>query len=295
MSASHFFVGLGAGIAILAVPVLTLTPAQQLPQRLVAWIDGPSTSAARANTDDVAANRPQRGYRAGDPTPGAEAPPTLGPVVAPTPVPRVQPTAPLQSVPVGGAALRTGVIRSGGGPVYVRRAVGTDSSDDAVIADGSPVLVSTAAGLQVGSQQWRAIRGLNGVVGWVLASQVAVDGEAPPHMVAATVSSGAAGAVGDVPAGSRPPAATPGALRLSATPATAVNGGNTERGMIANTDGVGVVLRNSPADGDRSTRGLMDGMPVTVLEHAGVDWVRVQAANGQTGWIPIRYVVATAG
>jgi SH3-like domain-containing protein len=275
VSASHFFVGLGAGIAILAVPVLTLTPAAELPHRLLAWIDGPSTSVAGVNTDDVAISRPQRGYRAGDPTPGPEAPPTLSPIVAPTPVPRVQSAPPLQAVPIGGATLRTGVIRSGGLPVFVRRVAGVESGDDALIADGSPVLVSTGAGLQVGAEQWRAIRGLSGVVGWVPASQLAVDGEAPAQMTAASVPSGASQSL--------------------AAPATPGATGGGERGVIANTDGVGVVLRNSPAEADRSTRGLMDGMAVTVVEHAGTDWVRVQAANGLSGWIPTRYVVAESG
>jgi uncharacterized protein YgiM (DUF1202 family) len=34
----------------------------------------------------------------------------------------------------------------------------------------------------------------------------------------------------------------------------------------------------------------MDGMAVTVLEASGSDWVRVRADNGQTGWVPARYL-----
>ena len=60
---------------------------------------------------------------------------------------------------------------------------------------------------------------------------------------------------------------------------------------VANTDGVGVVLRTSPRDEDKTTRGLMDGASVSVLERTGSDWVHVHADNGQDGWIPTRYVV----
>jgi uncharacterized protein YgiM (DUF1202 family) len=59
---------------------------------------------------------------------------------------------------------------------------------------------------------------------------------------------------------------------------------------VANTDGVGVVLRKSPRDDDKTTHGLMDGASVSVLERTGSDWVHVHADNGQDGWIPTRYV-----
>ena len=138
VAASHFFVGLGAGIAILAVPVLTLTPGAELPQRLVAWIDGPPPAVTEARTEDAAISRPLRGYRPGDPTPtpAPEAPPTLRPVVVPTSAPRTQPPLP-QPLP-SGASMRTGVIRSGGQAVVVRRVAGVDSPDDQMIADGAP-------------------------------------------------------------------------------------------------------------------------------------------------------------
>jgi hypothetical protein len=66
------------------------------------------------------------------------------------------------------------------------------------------------------------------------------------------------------------------------------------RGTIVNTDGVGVVLRNSPNDADRTPRGLMDGAGVTVLERSGADWLHVRADNGQQGWVPAAYV-STSG
>src|SRR5881394_3121206 len=128
MSAGHFFVGLGAGIAILAVPVLTLTPGSGLPQRFVDWIEGPPGASAefgQVSSDNAAVSRPLRGYRPGDPTPAPETAPTVQargmPTARPTPPP----------VPVNAPALNslrwagTGVIRSGGAPVLVRRAPGT--------------------------------------------------------------------------------------------------------------------------------------------------------------------------
>jgi hypothetical protein len=259
VAASHFFVGLGAGIAILAVPVLTLTPGAELPQRLVAWIDGPSPHATEVQrTEDAALSRPLRGYKPGDPTPAPEAPPTLRPVVVPTSAPRIQPSIP-QPLP-SGASMRTGVIRSGDQAVFVRRIAGVESWDDPMIADGSPVLVSTGGGLQVGEQTWRAVRGLNGVAGWVPSGQVVVDGESPQQLVAAS----------------------------SATPVPTSPG--SDRATIANTDGAGVVLRNSPNDGDRRPAGFLDGTNVTIVERSGNDWVRVRADNGQQGWIPSRYL-----
>ncbi len=59
---------------------------------------------------------------------------------------------------------------------------------------------------------------------------------------------------------------------------------------VAHTDGVGVVLRNSPKDVDKMPRGLMDGAEVTVLERQGTDWARVRGPGGQEGWIPTRYL-----
>jgi SH3-like domain-containing protein len=260
VAASHFFIGLGAGMAILAVPILTLMPGMDVPHRVAAWIDGPPPPATQVRTEDAATSRPLRGYKPGDPTPAAETPPTLMPVVAPTTSPRVE-----ESVPqplAGGTSMRSGVIRSGGQPVYVRRLAGIQSPDDGLIADGSPVLVSSGGGLQIGDEPWRAVRGLNGVAGWVPSRQVVVDGEPPPQMVAAS----------------------------RATPVP--TGPQGDKGRIANTGGAGVVLRNSPNDGDRRPAGFLDGTNVTVVGRAGNDWVQVRADNGLQGWIPARYVAA---
>lgn len=272
MAASHFFVGLGAGVAILAVPVLLFTPGSTVPQRIVEWVEGPSqTVQLPGPSDDAAANRPLSGYKPGDPTPAAEAVPTLQPASKPTPVPTRLPAAvaPNPNAAISESSLRwarTGVIRSGGVPVPVRRVAAVDSADDPPIPDGSPVLVAVGQPLAIDGQEWRAIRALNGIVGWVPATQLAVDGEASP----APIRSAAAAPT---------PTARPTLPTLT-------------QATIANTDGVGVVLRNSPDEADRSRSGLRDGTVVTVLQRVGDDWVRVQAGNGATGWVPTRYVNA---
>jgi SH3-like domain-containing protein len=110
----------------------------------------------------------------------------------------------------------------------------------------------------VRGQRWRAVRGLNGVAGWVLSSQVAVDGEAPSTLIAAEPTPGATG----------------------------------EQVRIANTGGIGVALRNSPRDEDRLPSGLRDGTQVVVVERSGADWARVRSGSGQEGWVPTRYLAA---
>src|SRR5438128_125162 len=132
-------------------------------------------------------------------------------------------------------------------------------------------------------------RGLNGIVGWVPSTQVVVDGEAPPQTVAASASTGTAGVVTPQMGAASASASAP---TVPGTPGPGqVPGATTERGKVGNTDGVGVVLRNSPRDADRSRTGLMDGAGVSVVERSGSDWVHVHAENGQEGWVPARYVV----
>lgn len=60
--------------------------------------------------------------------------------------------------------------------------------------------------------------------------------------------------------------------------------------VIANTEGVGVVLRSEPRENARVPRGLLEGTHVTVLEHSGDTWVHVRAENGLEGWIPSTYL-----
>src|SRR5712692_2098418 len=197
MAASHFFIGLGAGIAILTVPVLTLG-GLDLPHRFASWIDGRPAQPAQSGV--VAINRPAHGYKPGDPTPAADAPPTVEPALRPTPVLQAQPAVVQVQPPPSSGSMRTGVIRASGAPVFVRRAAGVESADDPQIADGAPVLVSGGGSLQIGGQPWRAVRGLSGIEGWVPSAQVMVDGEAP--LAVAASSAAAPGAANGNPSGS---------------------------------------------------------------------------------------------
>ena len=171
MAAAHFFVGLGAGAALLTVPLL-LAPDLNVPGRVAAFVQGPP-AVARVEAPP-GASRPVRGYVPGEPTPAAESPPpTLAPIVKPTAPPA--PTVPAQQAPMRvGAMQRTGVIRSGGTPVAVRTAAAVESDTDPRLSDGAPVL--TGQEVQVNGEGWRAVRGLGGVVGWVPSAMVAVDG-----------------------------------------------------------------------------------------------------------------------
>jgi SH3-like domain-containing protein len=152
--------------------------------------------------------------------------------------------------------------------------------------------------LQVAGQPWRAIRGLNGIVGWVPNAQVAVDGEAPPAAVggaAATAQSGGArppsgSNQGNASIAARLATATPGPILVGISPTELAT---SERLKVANTDGVGVVLRNSPRDTDRSPTGLAEGAVVIVVGRSGADWVHVRTDRGQDGWVPTQYVVPT--
>jgi SH3-like domain-containing protein len=276
MGASHFFLGVGAGLAILTIPTAVFAPQLDLPQRVGAWLAGPPPSeAARVVTGNevTASNRPRRGFVAGDPTPTPELqpPPTLQPRVTSqaaassssgssslvsAQVPAAVPTLP----PAG---LRTGVIRSGGGgAVYVRRVAGIQSPDDAMLPDGSPVLVSASSEIQVSGQTWRSVRGLNGVAGWVPSSMVSIDGQT----------------------------AAPNANPRQPQPAGAPQDEQGERAMIANTDGEGVALRKSARPDDRTSAGLREGTTVFVLEHGDGNMAHVRADNGQEGWVPSQYL-----
>src|SRR3954447_9869367 len=171
VAASHFFVGLGAGLALLTVPILVLGPGVDAPNRVAAWVNGPAPQVDQGAGSVPSMNRPVRGFVPGEATPRPDAPPpTLSAaakptVSAPSTAARAsgqqsqpQPT-PLAALPSNG--IRTGVIRSGGGPVTVHRAAGVDSPGDASLPDGSPVLISYGSDLQIGGEGWRTVRGLN--------------------------------------------------------------------------------------------------------------------------------------
>jgi Bacterial SH3 domain len=63
---------------------------------------------------------------------------------------------------------------------------------------------------------------------------------------------------------------------------------------VAHTDGQGVVLRTAPRLDARVPRGLLDGVPVTVIELSGAEWVRVRDDNGRDGWVPAQYLATAA-
>ena len=82
-----------------------------------------------------------------------------------------------------------------------------------------------------------------------------------------------------------PPA--PSADEQAATQAT------TERVKVANTGGVGAILRADPPRG-RQVAALRDGMVLQVLEHQqlpdGSEWLHVRTNDGAEGWVFSRLV-----
>jgi SH3-like domain-containing protein len=280
MGASHFFLGVSAGLAILTIPTAVFAPQLDLPQRVGAWLAGPppgETARVVTGNDVTASNRPRHGFVAGDatPTPELQPPPTLQPRVtsaatassssSSSSVVSAQAPAAVPTLPPAG--LRTGVIRSGGGgAVYVRRVAGIQSPDDAMLPDGSPVLVSASSEIQVSGQTWRSVRGLNGVAGWVPSGMVSIDGQT----------------------------AAPNANPRQPQPPAAPQDQQGERAIIANTDGEGVVLRRSAHPDDRTSSGLREGTTVVVLEHGDASMAHVRAENGQEGWVPSQYLAPSA-
>lgn len=251
---------------MLAVPFAVSGGFVQASSALDAWL---TPSVTRVFDTRVPGEvRPARGYDSARavPTPLPTALPKLEPAVVPTAAPVV--AAPPPPSAAAGSLWQTGVVRTGQG-VQVRKAVNLTTPSDPVLPDGSAVLLSPNGVIRVGAETWRSVRGLNGIVGWIPESSVVLDGTAQPGTGSITV----AGA-----------SATPSAR--TASPATAPP--STMR--VVRTDGVGVVLRSSPEPNARMPRGLLEGTQVTVLERSGADWVRVQAANGQEGWVPAQYL-----
>jgi hypothetical protein len=69
-----------------------------------------------------------------------------------------------------------------------------------------------------------------------------------------------------------------------------------ERVKIANTGGVGAILRAEPPKG-RVVAALRDGTVLQVLEHRkvddGADWLRVRTPDGAEGWVFSRLVATS--
>jgi len=69
----------------------------------------------------------------------------------------------------------------------------------------------------------------------------------------------------------------------------------TERVKIANTGGVGAILRASPPKGQQ-VASLRDGTALTVIEHQtlpdGSEWLHVKTDQGAEGWVFSRLVAS---
>jgi hypothetical protein len=78
--------------------------------------------------------------------------------------------------------------------------------------------------------------------------------------------------------------------------AAAANAPAVEQVKVANTGGIGAILRADPPKG-RQVGALRDGTVLQVLEHRqvddGTDWLRVRTADGQEGWVFARLVAAS--
>jgi Bacterial SH3 domain len=81
----------------------------------------------------------------------------------------------------------------------------------------------------------------------------------------------------------------------SADEQTAADAAPVERVKVANTGGVGAILRADPPKG-RQVAGLRDGAVLQVIEHRqlddGTEWLHVRTADGVEGWVFSRLVAA---
>jgi hypothetical protein len=77
----------------------------------------------------------------------------------------------------------------------------------------------------------------------------------------------------------------------------ATNAAPAEQVKVANTGGLGAILRASPPKGPQVGT-LRDGTTLDVIEHQtlpdGSEWLRVKTADGTEGWIFSRLVAAAA-
>ncbi len=84
------------------------------------------------------------------------------------------------------------------------------------------------------------------------------------------------------------------APRPAAQPVASPSPPAQETVVIANTGGLGGVLRDQPAVG-KQIAALREGQPLTVVERTQVDgaeWVHVRTDNGLDGWISSRIVAS---
>lgn len=258
MAASHFFVGIGVGAAMLVLPLATMSGA-------FGDTFAPPTRVSVKPELEVAAaqTRPYSGYKPGQPTQTPLPLPTLQPITLPTPQPT---SAAMAARGLTQPGWQQATVSNNGQGTFARQAIALEGPRDVLLAEGTPVLLSPYGSIRLREQEWRSVRGLDGaLLGWVPVAHLR--GVEPQSAGAPTV------------AGARAtPPAQPSAVAAS------------ERRRVANTDGVGVILRNSPTMDDRSRNALVEGAVVTVQQRQGAEWAFVRAENGLSGWVPTQYL-----
>ena len=115
-----------------------------------------------------------------------------------------------------------------------------------------------------------------------------------PSVVQARPSVGAVSSPSPATATALPPPTAPSPT--AAPPATSTPVAAERMVWVANTEGGGVYLRNSPHDGDRADV-LADNTPLTVtgelVEGDGRNWWPVRTQNGIEGYVPETYTTKT--
>jgi hypothetical protein len=96
------------------------------------------------------------------------------------------------------------------------------------------------------------------------------------------------------PVAALPPAANSGPPAPAADEATAPDT-TTEQVKVANTGGIGAILRADPPSG-KQVAALRDGTLLNVVEHRtlpdGSEWLHVKTQDGAEGWVYSRLVAA---
>lgn len=275
MSGYTFFLGMVAGVALLAIPLFALDG----PEGIATWVASRTEPEVRSTATSVPLGqlRPQSGFVPGDPTPTPIPLPNIpapGETPEPAPVPTMEeavasapdearavdaPHCAPEQAPgfvLGFAELRQQVGDAMGAAIECEH-TNPESGDRVQRTTTGMAVYSPSSGLTRFTDGWRhwALTP-GGVVAWEGA-----DATPPPEVAGVTAE-----------------------LREGAEEAEG------ERMRVVNTDGLGVVFRNSPNLEDRQTRGLLEGQVATVLERQGDEWLRVRAPNGVEGWVPAQYL-----
>jgi Bacterial SH3 domain len=125
-------------------------------------------------------------------------------------------------------------------------------------------------------------------------ARVTVPAASSPSVVQSSPSAAAAASSPSPAATALPPPTVPSPT--PASPATSTPVAAARMIWVANTDGGGVYLRNSPHDGDRADV-LADNTALTVIgelvEGDGRNWWPVRTQNGMDGYVPEAYTTQT--